>query len=154
MTLGDRIVVMREGVVQQVGPPLEVYRRPANRFVATFIGAPAMNLLDGTVGAGGDSVEIAGGGTVPIPAPATAGRRVTVGIRPQHLEPASDGIATTVRVCEPLGDETDVMLDGPQGVSITARMRLDAIPAVGATMTLAPREGTAHLFDAESGERL
>ena len=52
------------------------------------------------------------------------------------------------------GDETDVMLDGPQGVSITARMRLDAIPEVGATMTLAPRSGTAHLFDAESGERI
>lgn len=154
MTLGDRIVVMRDGVVQQVGPPLEVYRRPANRFVATFIGAPAMNLLDGTVSQDGRSVDLDGGGTVALGDAATAGRRVSVGLRPQHLQPTSDGIAMTVRVCEPLGDETDVMLDGPNGVSITARMRLDTIPAVGDAMTLSPRPGTLHLFDAETGERV
>jgi ABC-type sugar transport system ATPase subunit len=148
--------VMKDGVVQQVGPPLEVYRRPANRFVATFIGAPAMNMLDGIVTADGRGVELAPGVVLPIghDGQAEAGRRVSAGVRPQHLEPSTDGIATTVRVCEPLGDETDVILDGPGGMTITARMRLDDIPAAGDSMTVSPRAGSVHLFDAESGVRM
>ncbi|MEE2971567.1 MAG: sn-glycerol-3-phosphate ABC transporter ATP-binding protein UgpC [Planctomycetota bacterium] len=154
MTLGDRVVVMKDGVIQQVGPPLEVYRRPANRFVATFIGAPAMNMLEGRVSADGGSFEAAGGGSIALDAPAEPGRQVVVGIRPQHLATADAGIDCRVRVCEPLGDETDVMLDGPGDVSITARLRVDAVPQTDTTLRLAPRPGTVHVFDQGSGERV
>jgi len=155
MTLGDRIVVMKDGVVQQVGPPLEVYRRPANRFVATFIGAPAMNMLDGTVTADGRGVELAPGVVLPIDhaEETSPGHRVTAGVRPQHLQPSAEGITTTVRVCEPLGDETDIILDGPGDLTITARMRLDDIPSPGDSMTVSPRAGSVHLFDAGTGVR-
>ena len=157
MTLGDRVVVMKDGLIQQVGPPLEVYRRPANLFVATFIGAPAMNLFEGSIDASGTSFQGACGITIPLneaAAKTAAGRSITLGIRPQHLEPAANGIDLTVRICEPLGDETDVMLDGPGGSNFTARLKLDAVPAPGSSMTLGPKPGGLHLFDTATGERL
>ncbi|MCP4834707.1 MAG: sn-glycerol-3-phosphate ABC transporter ATP-binding protein UgpC [Phycisphaera sp.] len=154
MTLGTRVVVMKDGVIQQVGPPLEVYRRPTNRFVATFIGAPAMNMFDGVVGDGGSAVELDGGGRITIDGSLESGRKVTLGIRPQHLIETRDGLDCKVRVCEPLGDETDVMLDGPAGTSITARLRVDRIPEAGTVMRLGSLPANTHLFDVDSGERI
>ena len=154
MTLGDRVVVMKDGVIQQVGPPLEVYRRPANRFVATFIGAPAMNLVDAVVGEDGRSLRLPGGGGLPVDASLTPGTSVVAGIRPQHLVEAPDGMECRVRVCEPLGDETDVMLDGPDGIQLTARLRLASVPTTGSTMRLGASAGDVHVFDAKSGIRL
>ena len=154
MTLGDRVVVMKDGVIQQVGPPLEVYRRPANRFVATFIGAPAMNLVDAVVGEDGRSLRLPGGGGLPVDASLTPGASVVAGIRPQHLVEAPDGMECRVRVCEPLGDETDVMLDGPDGIQLTARLRLASVPTTGSTMRLGASAGDVHVFDAKSGIRL
>ena len=157
MTLGDRVVVMKDGLIQQVGPPLEVYRRPANLFVATFIGAPAMNLLEGSIDVSGATFEGPGGISLPLGEPVAqseTGRSVTLGVRPQHLEPTTNGVELTVRICEPLGDETDVMLDGPGGTDFTARLKLDAVPEAGSTMTLGPKPGTLHLFDTGTGERL
>ena len=99
-------------------------------------------------------MEIPGGGRLDIDAPVQVGRKVFMGIRPQHLVESPRGLECRVRVCEPLGDETDVMLDGPGGGSITARLRLDAVPASESVMRLAPRPGTIHLFDAETGDRI
>jgi energy-coupling factor transporter ATP-binding protein EcfA2 len=91
MTLADRIMVMNAGVAEQVGTPLEVYRRPASIFVAGFIGAPAMNFVPGRMGADGRSVAIDGGLSFALPeAEATAGRPVTLGVRPEHLHPANE----------------------------------------------------------------
>jgi multiple sugar transport system ATP-binding protein len=118
MTLGDRIVVMKDGLVQQVGTPLELYRKPANRFVASFIGAPAMNFLDVRVAAEGDRLRFTGDG-VAFALPAArfpdlgrhAGQPLCVGIRPQHLRlgraEGEDqvGIEGTLMVNEQLGDE-------------------------------------------------
>ncbi|MAB72980.1 MAG: hypothetical protein CMJ54_10800 [Planctomycetaceae bacterium] len=157
MTLGDRVVVMKDGLILQVGPPLEVYRKPSNLFVATFIGAPAMNLVEGRISPDGGSFEGAEGLKLalgPGEAGIEPGRPVTLGVRPQHLEPSADGIELSARICEPLGDETDVMLDGPGGLDFTARLRLDEVPPAGTPMRLAPKPGTLHLFDTESGERL
>src|SRR6266571_3470310 len=118
MTLGDRIVVMKEGLIQQVGTPLELYRKPANRFVASFIGSPAMNFFDLTVAADGDRFALAGEGLgFTLPARrfprlgACVGRLVCVGMRPQHLRlgaPQNDGqiaLKGTLMVTEQLGDE-------------------------------------------------
>ena len=154
MTLGTRVVVMKDGVIQQIGPPLEVFRRPINRFVATFIGAPAMNLFDGTVAEDGRGVEIEGGGRIQVDAHPASGTAVTLGIRPQHLIETPDGLECRVRVCEPLGDETDVMLDGPNGVSVTARLRLDRVPDPGSTMRVGVLPANTHLFEREGGERI
>ena len=154
MTLGTRVVVMKDGVIQQVGPPLEVFRRPTNRFVATFIGAPAMNLFNGVIADDGGSVEIEGDGRIQVDGHHASGTKVTLGIRPQHLIETPDGLECRVRVCEPLGDETDVMLDGPGEVSITARLRLDQVPNAGSTMRVGVLPANTHLFERESGERI
>ncbi len=154
MTLGDRVVVMKDGVIQQIGPPLEVYQNPSNRFVAAFIGAPAMNLLDGTVGEDGRTVQLDAGPAVAIDASLESGRRVTVGFRPQHLEMHDDGMPLTVRVCEPLGEETDVILETSKEVAITARLHLTRVPESGSTLNLRPRPESIHLFDADSGMRI
>jgi multiple sugar transport system ATP-binding protein len=105
MTLADRIVAMHGGVVQQVGAPLELYDRPANIFVAGFIGSPGMNFLQATYSAG--SVTLADGTVVALPAPLTLadGEAVTVGIRPEHvvLGAAGEGMEATVDLVEPTG---------------------------------------------------
>src|SRR6185295_5590865 len=121
MALGDRIVVMSKGVIQQVGPPLEVYRRPANRFVAAFIGSPPMNFVNGRLAAEGTSVafvEEAGGQGFRLPLPSRSSnvlgsptaQPVVLGIRPQSLRPAptAAGLDFIIRVVEPLGDTVDV----------------------------------------------
>ncbi|MFZ8941217.1 MAG: ABC transporter ATP-binding protein, partial [Gemmobacter sp.] len=110
MTMADRIVVMRDGHIAQVGAPLEVYDRPANVFVAGFIGSPAMNLLPATV-AGGGEVEV--GGTrlaAPEVAGLAPGTAVTYGVRPEHLDLADTGLAARVAVVEPTGSETHLVL--------------------------------------------
>src|SRR3989440_5629026 len=106
MTMADRIAVMRDGRIEQLGEPLELYDRPANLFVAQFIGSPAMNIFDGTVRNG--AVE-ALGVRWPANGHATEGQRVRYGIRPEHLEPGSAGIPAQVVVVEPMGAETEIV---------------------------------------------
>ena len=105
MTMADTIVVMQAGRIEQIGAPLELYERPRNRFVAEFIGSPAMNLLPGVLGPEGVAVE---GETLPLAAAGAAapGAEVVYGIRPEHLELAETGFPATVRVVEPTGSET------------------------------------------------
>ena len=102
MTMADRIVVMQKGRIEQVGTPLELYDRPANTFVASFIGSPSMNLLPGRVEDGRVAVE---GARLPIPAgtDVSEGRRVLYGVRPEALRPAAEGLPATVAVVEPTG---------------------------------------------------
>lgn len=110
MTMADHVVVMRDGIIEQQGAPLELYDTPANRFVAGFIGSPAMNFIDGTIGDDGQSValEIAGTQTLQIARQVDPGRKVTVGLRPEHLIVADEagGLQLPIAVAESTGSTT------------------------------------------------
>jgi multiple sugar transport system ATP-binding protein len=157
MTMADRIVVMRDGHIAQIGAPLELYDRPANTFVAGFIGSPAMNLLPGVVrkGAGGITVDVDGAA---LPAPdrpgLNEGRKVVFGIRPEHLDlTQTGGFPAQVVVVEPTGSETHVVLRlGSRDITAVFRERHAFTP--GQEVRLLPRPDLIHMFDADTGERL
>ena len=152
MTLADRIVIMRDGRIQQVGTPDEVYRSPANTFVARFIGAPSMNLLRAETADGG--LTLPGGGTMALPM-ASRGA-VLVGIRPDDLHPVADGPALVegrVTVREPLGPDTLIYVDTPAG-EVVAKADARTPPAVGSTVRLGAAPDDLHLFDPEGGAAL
>jgi multiple sugar transport system ATP-binding protein len=155
MTMADRIVVMENGHIRQIGAPLELYDRPANRFVAGFIGSPSMNLLEGFVRRdGGTHVEVAGRRFPVANAPElTEGRKVTFGVRPEDLSLSEDGLPVTVSVIEPTGSETHVVTRAQQG-EIVAVFRERHALAPGQSIFLAPNPNRVHLFDVDSGERL
>ena len=150
MTMADRIAVMHDGRVEQIGAPLDLYDRPDNLFVAQFIGSPAMNIFDGVVRSG--SVE-ALGVRWPANGRAADGQRVRYGIRPEHLEPAGSGIPAEVIVVEPMGAETEIVAKVGDA-SLTLMMRGRARAGPGERIFLAPQATHAHLFDAASGQRL
>ncbi len=157
MTMADRIVVLHRGLVEQVGSPLELYDRPANRFVAGFIGSPAMNFLSGTLEAGtGGVVANVNGWQLPIAVPGLeAGRAVTVGIRPEHFEvtECDSSVRASVQVVEPTGSETYVHASvAGHPITCVTRTRLDVRP--GESIPLTARMGCIHLFDRESGARI
>jgi multiple sugar transport system ATP-binding protein len=152
MTMADRIVVMQGGRIEQVGAPLDLYDRPANTFVAAFIGSPSMNLLEGRVTGG--RVEVAGASlSLPPGVTATEGQEVVYGIRPEHLSEAAQGLTGTVAVVEPTGSETHVVVR-LQGRELTAVFRSRVAFGPGTTITLAPDAAVAHLFDKATGKRL
>ena len=154
MTLGHRVAVLKDGRLQQVGPPRALYERPANLFVAGFIGSPAMNLCSVALGSNG-SVSL-GGVDVPVAGPVGGGRLV-VGLRPESLELAADGIPARVEVVEDVGADAFVFcaaeLDG-ESTRLVARTEARKAPQQGERVSLRPRPDEAHLFDAASGERL
>jgi multiple sugar transport system ATP-binding protein len=154
MTMADRIVVMHDGIVEQVGSPLELYDNPANIFVAGFIGSPAMNFLDAQVTASG-TVELPGSLKCAAATKAAVGTTVRVGVRPEHLDLAADGqgMPATVKVIEPTGAETMVLAD-VAGSEVTAVFtdRHDFRP--GARIALKPKAGLLHVFDPASGKRV
>ncbi len=158
MTMADKIVVMRDGIVEQIGGPLELYDRPANTFVAGFIGSPAMNMLPGVarVKDGALQVEFADASTLPLPRGTATrdGQQVMYGIRPEHFAVNSGaGVKAEVVVVEPTGADTQLYckyLD--REITATVRDRTDCRP--GDRITLAPDLARAHLFDAASGQRL
>jgi multiple sugar transport system ATP-binding protein len=158
MTMGDQIVVMRDGRIEQTGNPLQLYDEPANLFVAGFIGSPAMNLLPGTLrrhGAGSE-VELADGTRLPAPPAAggSDGQPVVFGTRPEHLALADGGgIGAEVAVVEPTGADTFVSCrhHGAE-LSVVFRARHQFRP--GSTIHLQPDPVHAHVFDAGSGRRL
>ncbi|RDI61108.1 ABC transporter ATP-binding protein [Microvirga subterranea] len=152
MTMADKIVVMHDGIVEQMGAPLELYDRPANLFVAGFIGSPAMNVLEGRIESSGFSV-----GDLMLPigsAPAAAiGRPAYYGIRPEHFRLTGDGIPVEVIVTEPTGSETLVVARaGGREISCVFRERIAAKP--GETIRVAPDPALVHLFDKETGRRI
>jgi multiple sugar transport system ATP-binding protein len=155
MTMADKIVVLRDGKVEQIGSPLELYDRPANTFVAGFIGSPAMNMIAGTVRSG--RVDLGAGASVPIPGGSRAddGQKVLLGIRPEHLSVGEGDAALRARVevVEPTGADTQVLCKlGDSNMIVVLRDRLNA--AAGSPIALQPDLSRAHLFDAASGSRL
>ncbi|GMA14207.1 ABC transporter ATP-binding protein (plasmid) [Deinococcus metallilatus] len=153
LALADRLAVMQGGVVQQVGAPLDVYRRPATTFVASFIGNPPMNLLPVTLESAGrwrcgDSLL-----RPHTPRPDLAGRSLTLGLRPEHLRPDPAGeLSGEVLAVEPLGAETILMLK-TAGETVAVRLPGEAEPPGSGRVTLQPEWGRAVLFD-ERGVRL
>jgi multiple sugar transport system ATP-binding protein len=156
MTMADKIVVMQGGRIEQVGAPLDLYDRPVNTFVASFIGSPSMNMVAGkVVDEGGQRMVAAGGALLPVPAGSTVevGREVTYGIRPEALTAGGQGLAGTVAVVEPTGSETHVVLRvGGQDIVGMFRDRVSFRP--GDALTFAPDAEKVHLFDKATGVRL
>jgi multiple sugar transport system ATP-binding protein len=153
MTMADKIVVMNSGNIEQAGPPLELYDRPANLFVAGFIGSPAMNMLKGTVVDG--TLRMDDGTEWPLPTNGTKRREgpAIYGVRPEHLRLDSQGIPATVQVIEPTGSETQVLMRiGGQPVIGAFRERVSAKP--GEILPVRPDTALVHLFDQQSGQRL
>ncbi|TPG49537.1 sn-glycerol-3-phosphate ABC transporter ATP-binding protein UgpC [Roseomonas nepalensis] len=155
MTMADKIVVMQAGKVEQIGTPLELYDRPANLFVAGFIGSPSMNFLPGHVQDGGfrpDGLDGAAA-SLPLPTQTGAGEPVIYGIRPEHLRLDEAGIPVTVQLVEPTGSETMVMARLGETPLVGAfRERISA--RVGDTLRIMPDPALAHLFSKGTGMRL
>jgi multiple sugar transport system ATP-binding protein len=156
MTMADKIVVMHDGLVEQIGSPLDLYDRPDNLFVASFIGSPAMNFLTGTVRVNGAATfEGPGGVRLPLAwAPAGGDARpIVYGIRPESFTIADDGAEAEIVVVEPTGSETQVFAKlGGQEVVAVFRERHKFNP--GDKIRLKPDPRLVHLFDQASGKRL
>lgn len=151
--MADKIVVMHDGIVEQMGAPLDLYDRPANLFVAAFIGSPSMNLLKGTITAAGFETE--GGVVWPIgqhPADSN-GKAAVFGIRPEHIQLNPNGLQAEVVVVEPMGSETQVVVRcGGQNLTCVFRERITAKP--GENIGITPDTNVTHLFDAATGKRI
>jgi sn-glycerol 3-phosphate transport system ATP-binding protein len=157
MTLANRMIVMNAGRAEQIGAPMEVYARPATRYVAGFIGSPAMNFLQGKAGAAG--LTLADGTLVKLPGElpsALSGREVVLGVRPEHLETCGDAEAALiaqVEMIEQLGADTMAHCS-LAGAFLIARLPKGSTAAVGERLPLRPHAGELHLFDSVSGARL
>jgi multiple sugar transport system ATP-binding protein len=164
MTLADRIVVMRDGHIEQVGTPMQVFNHPANTFVATFIGSPPMNLLPGVITGG--AVRLADGSGVPVPprlaAVAHEGMAVTLGIRADDISPVGHGLSQdgpgaeldlTVDLAEPLGMES-LIYTRIAGQEVQAKLYGPRLVSPGERLTFRLALDRAHLFDAASGRSL
>jgi multiple sugar transport system ATP-binding protein len=163
MTMGSRIAVMREGILQQVDTPQRLYDRPQNTFVATFIGSPAMNLLEGDVTWVAEVlVHASPAGNLPLVRSAidtAAGNRVVLGIRPEQFERlpvsrnAAGALTGSVSLIEPLGSDLFVTIDC-NGLAVTARLDPEVSVAIGESLSVRPALAAAHLFDGASSRRL
>jgi multiple sugar transport system ATP-binding protein len=156
MTMADRIVVMHDGIVEQVGTPLELYDKPNNVFVASFMGSPSMNLIKGKIqGKAKPSFITDDGIVLPLSkAPAASdGRPAVYGIRPEHFTLGGKTIKAHITVIEPTGSETQVIGKlGNQKITGVFRERVMAKP--GEALPMMPNPDQAHLFDAQTGLRL
>ncbi len=154
MTMADQIVVMRDGVIEQVGTPLDIYDYPANVFVASFIGSPAMNFFDGTVIEDGSAVLTEDGTVLPLPESVKppSGLAVRYGIRPEKLflaDSEAGGVEMSVKAVEPTGSETFIKgALGGQELSVQLRERVSVAP--GDMLRLSFAIDDAHLFDART----
>jgi multiple sugar transport system ATP-binding protein len=159
MTMADQIVVMNAGRVEQIGTPLELYDRPDNVFVATFIGSPSMNLVDAEVveSRGKLAARTKAGALLPLAATAKVGPgdRIQYGYRPEHIEltEAGSGVPAVVSVVEPMGSETQVHFAVGEAAGIGVfRERINAAP--GSTIHILPNPEKVNLFDQASGSAL
>ena len=160
MTMGDRVAVLKDGLLQQVDTPRNLYDNPSNAFVAGFIGSPAMNLLNAPI-VGGKAML----GSLGIAVPASAGNEVTVGIRPEGFTPASDGFHGLVEVVEELGSDafvygkpadTNVKFANAneEGAQIIVRWDPKNPPKEGSTIAVTAQASAVHLFNSTTGERI
>jgi sn-glycerol 3-phosphate transport system ATP-binding protein len=157
MTLGHRLMVLNGGHVEQLGSPIELYERPATRFVAGFIGSPAMNLLSATLSAQGDQAVLPDGSTLALGTaiPSHAGQAVTVGLRPEHLSLSAEGLPLQVDVVEHLGADTLIhgrLRDGQ--TELTVRAEGIRHHRVGDALHLSLSPAQVHVFDAQTERRL
>jgi ABC-type sugar transport system ATPase subunit len=149
LTMGDRVAVLNAGVIQQIGSPDEIYRHPANRFVATFVGSPAMNMLPAALEGGRFYA-----GPFVLDAPAgLAGEHLEVGVRPEHLNLVGQGVPAEVQLVEAAGTETFIHVDAA-GHGLIVRAGPDVRPLVGSTVHLAVVVGKIQVFHSETGVSL
>jgi sn-glycerol 3-phosphate transport system ATP-binding protein len=153
MTLGDRLLVMHLGVPVQLATPMEVFEQPANTYVASFIGTPAMNLLPGTLTHDG-AVAVVYGREIVLPRPITrpVSAEVTLGIRPEHIDIDPDGFSLPVDLVEPLGSE--MLVHGRLADGSLLTVKLPSHTPVGETISVSFRVEQLHLFDRASGNRI
>jgi multiple sugar transport system ATP-binding protein len=153
MTLGQRIVVLDKGVIQQIDAPMQIYERPVNLFVAGFLGNPAMNFFRGRLREGvleGNGVQLR------VPAvKAEAEQEIVAGVRPEdlHVVAGADGLTATVELLESVGSEAFIHATSG-GWKLIARSSPYNLPPVGARITLQPAPDRMHFFDAQTGKRL
>ncbi len=156
MTMADKIVVMRDGRVEQIGAPLDLYDNPVNTFVAGFIGSPAMNFVHGRIEAGPNGSVFAADGGAHLPLgdrQLEPGRTVTYGIRPEHIDIGAGGVPARVSVLEPTGSETQVFAKvGKDSLDAVVKDRIGARPGDEVSFVIDTRR--VHLFDRETGRRL
>ncbi len=153
MTMADKIVVLHDGVIEQVGAPLELYDRPANLFVAGFIGSPSMNFIDGKIEEGVFRTEK--GLILPLPEnikSAPPAGQLVYGIRPEHIRASQGGIAGRAEIVEGTGSEIFAKLDC-NGEQISCLFRERLAIAYGDTVSIAIDPASVHLFDKSTGRR-
>ena len=151
MTLADKIVVLRDGRIEQVGAPMALYEKPDNKFVAGFIGSPAMNFLDADIAA--SSIKVDGITGLKTPAKLKARGKATLGIRPEHLSVNAGG-DWTVNLIEELGGVSYIYMSNQKGQKITAESRQHGKHKKGDKLSIAFKMSDAHFFDIETGARL
>ncbi|HEY0942104.1 MAG TPA: sn-glycerol-3-phosphate ABC transporter ATP-binding protein UgpC [Steroidobacter sp.] len=162
MTLGQRIVVIDRGIVQQIDTPMNIYERPINLFVAGFLGTPVMNFFRGTVSASGADTDILKGDGIELPVPAglPLGKPIVVGIRPEDLQrvdgaspPGNLRLPVLVDLIETVGNEAFIHASAGS-CRVIIRSSPYHLPPLGSTITLQVQPERMHFFDAESGERI
>ncbi len=153
MTLGDRLLILHEGRPAQLATPMEVFERPADTYVAGFVGSPTMNLLPGQMVRDGTAVQLDAGPLIPL-LRRRSGSRVMLGIRPEHLTLGGDGLRLAVELIEPLGSETLLhgRIIGREAEAIVMRVPGTVPPTEAVTAAVQPDQ--LHLFDAATGRRL
>ncbi len=159
MTPGDKVVVMRDGVIEQLGDPISLYDFPANQFVAGFLGSPAMNFFDGKIDNGGTMIVLRDGWSLELKQPLTshADSHVVYGIRPGDIDiVAEGGVETVVDVVEPTGSETIVILSAPSmtDAQICLALRERISLSADQDIRIRPRPALAHVFSRVSGARI
>ncbi|MEE9255671.1 MAG: ABC transporter ATP-binding protein [bacterium] len=158
MTMADRIMVMDWGHVQQIGTPLEIYRKPVNQFVATFFGQPTMNIIAGAATNTGDPRFTSDHFEVPLSdaaiPPSVAGKRVNLGVRSENVIIGDDGAEGEVRLIEPLGDETLVFFSCGEEDFLVGKVDADREFSPGDKIRFGFEPGRLHFFDIDNGSRL
>mgnify|MGYP003314146163 FL=1 len=156
MTMADKIVVMKDGYIEQIGSPLEVYDKPANTFVASFIGSPAMNMIEGIVEIKNNSFKLQVAETkinLPNIKELENGQKIIVGIRPEYLIPSENGIPAKIAVVEPTGSETHLLLRAnDQDLTCVIRERQNFSP--GQDVKLTTEKNSIHIFNYENKLRI
>jgi sn-glycerol 3-phosphate transport system ATP-binding protein len=152
MTLGDRLLVLHQGCAVQLATPMEVFERPANTYVAGFIGTPAMNFCRGLLEQCGAAVRLEAGPVLQFADGPRLGGDVLVGIRPEHVVPVANGIAATIELVEPLGSETIVIARLPNGELLSVKLPGGA--PCSEVLHVAFPSAHLHVFDAATGLRI